>query len=474
MGTEFGSITSALSALQAERNALQVTGQNIANANTNGYTRQRAVFQAVGGSVIPAMYARSDGVGSGVDVSQVQRLQDTFLEQRANTENATLSNLQGVQNTLADIENGFGEPGSTGVQALLSSYWNSWDDVANNPADSAARTALIGAAQSVATALNTASGSLSTQWTSSQESLQTIVGHVNVTATNIASLNKAIVAATAAGNSPNDLMDQRDLLIRDLASSLGVTTRANPNGATDVLLGGSSLVSGSDARQLTVTGATALDQVGATPVSLAWSDTAQPAYGLSGQAGALLTTLNGTIPSYSTQLDAVTNQLVTDVNAQQAAGYDLNGNPGAPFFDPAGTTAGTISVALSDPAQVAASAQPPTTIPPVPPAVTPTVQPSYDGGNAQAMANMSGTGADASYRAMIVNLGSASSSAQQRVSTEQGVVQQLEQARDSAAGVDLDEEQTNMITFQHAYDAAAKYLSVIDSVLDTLINKTLV
>lgn len=464
MGTEFGTITAALSALQADRNALQVTGQNIANSSTDGYTRQRAVFQAVGGSVIPAMYARSDGIGSGVDISGVQRLQDAFLEQRANAENATLANLQGAQDTFANIENAFGEPGSSGLQSLLSSYWNSWDDVANNPADSAARTSLIGAGQSVATALNTASGSLSAQWTSSRESLQAAVEHVNATAANVAALNKAIVAATAAGNSPNDLMDQRDLLIRDLATSLGVTTRANANGSTDVLLGGSSLVSGSDTRQLVLTGATALDQAGTTPVSLSWSDTGQPAYPTSGQAGALLTALNGTLPSYSSQLDAVAKQLATSVNAGQAGGYDLNGNPGTPFFDPAKLTAGSITVVLTDPALVAASAQPPTA----------PGQPSYDGSNAQAMANMSGTGADATYRTLIVTLGAASRGTQQQVTTQQGVAQQVTQARDSAAGVDLDEEQTNLITYQHAYEAAARFLSVVDSVLDTLINKTLV
>jgi flagellar hook-associated protein 1 FlgK len=275
MGTEFGTIGSALSALQAERKALEVTGQNIANSSTAGYTRQRAVFQAVGGSVIPAMYSKSDGVGAGVNLSDVQRLQDTFLEQRANTENGTLSNLSTTQGTLSDIENSFGEPGDGGLQALLSSYWNGWDDVANHPDDASARTALIGTAQSLASGLNVAAGSLSAQWNSSRQSLGSIVGQVNDAATNIASLNKAIIAATSAGNHPNDLMDQRDLLIRQLASSIGVTTKVNDNGSTDVLIGGSSLVSGSLARQLTVSGATAVDQVSSTPVTLNWADTAQ-------------------------------------------------------------------------------------------------------------------------------------------------------------------------------------------------------
>lgn len=468
MGTEFGTIGSALSALQAERKALEVTGQNIANASTAGYTRQRAVFTAVGGSVIPAMYSKSDGVGAGVDLTEVQRLQDAFLEQRANTENGTLSNLTSTQGTLSDIENSFGEPGDNGLQALLSSYWNGWDDVANNPGDSSARTALIGTAQSLATGLNVASGSLSSQWTSSLSSVQSIVNNVNSTATNIAALNKAIVAATSAGNQPNDLMDQRDLLIRQLSSQIGATTRVNADGSTDVLIGGSALVSGSLSRQLAIGGATALDQATANPVSLSWSDTGQVVNAASGQVGGLLTALNTTIPSYATQLDAVAAQLVTSVNAQQAAGYDLTGAAGGPFFDPAKTTAASISVVLTDPKGVAASSQAPTLDASGNPVV------SLDGGNAQKFANFSGTGADATYRQMIVKLGSESQTAQQKVTTQQSVVQQIQTSRDSASGVDLDEEQTNLITYQQAYNAAAQFLSVLDGVLDTLINHTLV
>jgi flagellar hook-associated protein 1 FlgK len=468
MGTEFGTIGTALSALQAERKALEVTGQNIANANTAGYTRQRAVMTAVGGSVIPAMYSKSDGVGAGVNLSDVQRLQDAFLEQRANTENGTLNNLQSTQSTLSDIENSFGEPGDSGLQALLSSYWNGWDDVANNPGDSAARTALIGTAQSLAAGLNVAASSLSSQWKSSSESLQSIVNNVNGTAANIASLNKAIVAATSAGNHPNDLMDQRDLLIRQLATQIGATTRVNNDGSTDVFVGGSALVSGSLSRQLTIGGATAVDQATANPVSLSWSDTGQIVNTASGQVGGLLNTLNATIPSYASQLDAVAAQLVTSVNAQQGAGYDLTGAAGGPFFDPVKTTAASITVVLTDPNGVAASSNPPTLDANGNPVV------SLDGSNAQKFANFSGTGADALYRQMIVKLGSESQSAQQKVTTQQGVVQQIQQSRDSAAGVDLDEEQTNLITYQQAYNAAAKFLSVIDSVLDTLINRTLV
>lgn len=467
MGTELGSLSTALSALQSERKALEVTGQNIANANTAGYTRQRANLQAVGGSVQPAMYSTSDGIGNGVTVVDVQRLQDSFLEQRANTENGTLSSLTVSQQTYSDIENSFGEPGATGIQNLLSTFANGWDDVANNPKDPGARTALIGDAESVASALNTSSSALNAQWASSNQTLNSEVGQINDAATNIAALNKAIVAATNAGNSPNDLMDQRDSLIRTVAGMIGVTTKPQADGATDVLIGGSSLVSGSLARQLTVGGATALDQVASTPVTLTWADTGTAVTASTGDVGGYLTSLNSTIPSYSNQLDAIASSLVTTVNAQQAAGYDLNGAAGANFFDPTKTTAANITVTISDPNTIAASAVAPTTD------ANGATVPSLDGANAQLIASTSLKPTSDTYRQMIVQLGSASQSVQQKTSTQQAVVQQVQASRDSAAGVDLDEEQTNMISYQQAYNAAAQYVTVINSVLDTLINRML-
>ncbi len=494
MGTEFGALSTALSAMQTERKALEVTGQNIANAGTAGYTREAVNMQALGGSVQPAMYSTSDGIGDGVQVVSVQRLQDAFLEQQANTANGSLSNLTASQTTYSDMENAFGEPSSTGIQSMMSTFFNSWDDVASNPSGtgigasgaSGSRTALLGDAQSLADGLNNASTSLAAQWSSSDQSLTMSVMQVNSTAKNIASLNQAIVASTAAGNQPNDLMDQRDELIRSLASSVGVTTRVNPNGSTDVLLGGSSLVSGVTSRALTVppTSATSLAQVTGSPSVLAtvtWADTGASAAISGGTVGGTLASLNSTIPNYSSKLDSVASSLASAVNAQQAKGTDLTGNLGQPIFGTNDTTttvtAANIKVVMTDPSAIAAataatdsSGNPIVTLDP---SGNPVV--SLDGSNAQAFANQSGALANAalSYNSMIVQLGSESQSVQQQTTTQQSVVTQVQASRDSESGVDIDQEQTNLITFQQAFNAAAQYTSVLDQVLDTLINKTL-
>jgi flagellar hook-associated protein 1 FlgK len=491
VGTEFGSLSIALSAMQTERQALEVTGQNIANSGTAGYTRQRVDMQAIGGSVQPAMYSTSDGIGDGVQVLTVQRLQDAFLEQQANSANGSLSSLQGSQSTYADLEDAFGEPGSGGLSTSIATFFNSFDDVASNPSgngvgtsgSSGSRTALLGNAQALADGLNTAANSLASQWSSTQQSMTATVAQINTTAANIASLNQAIVSATAAGNQPNDLMDQRDTLIRSLASSLGVTTKVNANGSTDVLLGGSALVSGNIARQLSVptSSATALSQVTSTPsvtASVVWSDTGTPAAISGGTVGADLAALNSTIPSYSSQLDAVAASLASSVNAQQAKGTDLTGNLGQPIFgtnnSAATVTASNITVVMTDPNGIAAATAATNSL--GQPVVTldssgnPVV--SLDGSNAQAFANQAGALSNAStaYNTMIVQLGSQSQSVQQQTTTQQSVVTQVEASRDSQSGVDTDEEQTNLITYQQAYNAAAQYTSVINQVLDTLIN----
>jgi flagellar hook-associated protein 1 FlgK len=491
VGTEFGSLNIALSAMQTERKALEVTGQNIANSGTVGYTRQRVDMQAIGGSVQPAMYATSDGIGDGVEAISVQRLQDAFLEQQANTANGSLSNLQGSQSTYSSLENSFGEPGTTGISSSLSTFFNSFDDVASNPAgngtsssdSSGSRTALLGNAQSLADALNTASTNMSQQWTSTNQTLATTVASVNSTAQSIASLNKAIVAATNAGNQPNDLMDQRDTLIRSLASDIGVTTKVNANGSTDVMVGGSALVTGSTSRLLAVptTSATSLDQVTATPsvpATVTWADTGSAATITGGTVGSDLTALNSTIPTYASKLNAVAASLASSINAQQAKGTDLTGNLGKPIFgtsDASATvTAANISVVMTDPNGIAAATA--ATDSSGNPIVTldssgnPVV--SLDGSNAQTMADQSGALGDAttSYNSMIVLLGSQSQSVTQQTTTQQSVTTQVEASRDAESGVDTDEEQTNLITYQQAYNAAAQYTSVMNQVLDNLIN----
>ena len=454
----FGGLSTALSALYAQRRGLDVTGQNIANANTEGYSRQRAQMEAVGGPTIPAMFATHDSVGAGVTVSRVDRITDKFLEARGRAEHAQNSYLTDRKQMLNRIEEGFGEPSDTGLQSQLSEFWSSWHDLANSPGDLAARTQLLERGKTVVASLRNTHDTLSSLFTTSREQLDATVTDVNNTVDQIAQLNKAVVRAQIAGQPVNELADQRDLMVLHVAELTGASATVRDDGSVDLTLGGSSLVSGSLSRSLVAYGAGRLDDIGINPVGIRWVDNSTTASISSGRVSSTLETLGTTLPYYATQVDSVVATIASTVNTQHAAGFDQAGVAGGAFFS--GTTAGTLAVAITDPTKIAAAASGGTA--------------SLDGANADAIAAIatSATGPDRTYRQLVVDLGVAGQTINRRAAIQQTITTDIDSARTAESGVNLDEEMTNMISYQRAYDAAAKIISVIDNMLDTLINRT--
>ncbi|GGK83014.1 flagellar hook-associated protein FlgK [Mangrovihabitans endophyticus] len=455
MGSSFGSINTALSSLYAQRRALDVTGQNIANANTEGYTRQHVVMQSQTGSIRPAMYARSDGLGSGVAVSAVQRVRDEYLENRGRAEHANSAYLTRQTAAYSSIEDVFAEPSDTAMQAQLHDMWDAWADVANNPKDSAARAALIQRSATVADGLNTAHDALAGQWRGTREQLVAYVDEVNTAATHVAQLNDTIVKAQASGVTVNELEDQRDLQVLKLAELTGATASKRPNGAMDVFVGNSTLVSEFTPRQLEVTGALRLEDQGTDPLTLRWADTGTKVT-VGGTMGAMSDVMTTIIPAISDELDVIAKNLIDTVNAAHTGGFQLDGTPGTDFFS--GTTAGTIAVAISDPSEVAAAATAGT----------------LDNTVADGLADVgtSSTGPDAQYRDMIARLGVAAQSSSRRTEIQATITEQVDSARESTSGVNLDEEMTNLLTYQRGYEAASRVLTTVDAMLDQLINRT--
>src|SRR3954454_20806775 len=243
----FSGLNTAYSGLVAQRRALEVTGQNVANANTAGYTRQRADLESVGGPAVPAMYSKYDGAGDGVKVASVSRITDTFLQARAQTEAGKVAAQDATATALARIEDVFPEPSDSALGSTLADTWNAWSDVANNPGDEAPRSALLQQAQTLTGNLNAASKNLSDQWTQQRAELSVTVDEVNVAAKGIAELNLAIRRDTQAGVPANELMDRRDSLVDKLSSLVGATSRPGEDGVVDVYIGGTAIVRGSAA-----------------------------------------------------------------------------------------------------------------------------------------------------------------------------------------------------------------------------------
>ena len=455
--SDFFGLRVALSALHAQRRGMEVAGHNVANAATEGYSRQRVDMTPDAGPIAPSRWSRWERGGQGVEVQGIDRLRDAFLEARGHQEHAADAGLRRTASVLGRVETTFGEPGDNGLATQLADFWTSWDVVGNAPDDLSARKALVEQSKTVAGGLNATAASLTATRTAAVEQVRTTVAEVNATAARVADLNRAVRDAVRNGLSPNDLADQRDLLVSKLADAVGVTARAGETGQVDVYLNGTALVRGDAAVPLAVV---------EDPASVALKFDNGSTYTFTvdgGDVGGNLKVVNDVLPRYQAQLDDVAERLAATVNGQHTLGFDLNGNPGVGFFTVGGGAAGiaVVPAVAEDPKLVAA-------------ATGSRPEERFGGTNALRLAEAASdpTGPDQAYRSLIVGLGVETQTLNQRVAIQGQLTAQIDGARESEAGVNLDEEMTNMVAFQHAYEAAAKFMTAVDQMLDTLINRT--
>ncbi|MEU4423709.1 flagellar hook-associated protein FlgK [Actinoplanes sp. NPDC024001] len=483
MGSTFSGLNTALTSLYAQRRGLDVTGQNIANASTEGYTRQRVVMHAQNANLVPGIYATTDAVGSGVTVSSVERMRNTALDHRSYTEHANSAYHNARAGAYGLIEDVFAEPSDTALQARLQDMWDGWNTVAANPDKAAPKAALIEQATTVAATLNDAAGALNSQYKSTRAGLETYVGDVNKAAEAVAKLNKEIVIATQAGLQANELQDQRAQQILKLSELVGATATDTPDGGVNVYVGSAQLVSDFSARTIEVRphGATRLEDLATVDVNLDWADTKGPV-SAGGTLGASMELLarGGTLQTISQRLDTVATKLADSVNAVyaggtsadgtvHAGGFAMDGTHGDPFFvridSSAPLSAANIKVGVTDPEKLAVSSGDPSgnSVPKI-----------LDGVVADDLSELatSRTDADAEYQALIGDLGVSAQSAIRRRDIQNSVTDQVDAARDAESGVNLDEEMTNLLTYQRGYEAASRVLTTIDSMLDQLINRT--
>jgi flagellar hook-associated protein 1 FlgK len=437
-------LETTLRGILAQQLALDVTGHNIANANTVGYSRQRASLVATDPYTVPGVTRppQAGQLGTGVDVDQYERVRDAFVDIQLRAQTMLNGANQATQDGLQQVEQAFNEPSDSGLNSLLAKYWSAWQDVSNSPENLATRQALAAAASSLAGGFNQVSQQLSTLQTQTATNVTYTINDVNSIGTQIAALNDAIAKSTVTGDHPNDLLDQRDLLI-DKLSELGNVALANgANGAVDVSIGGAALV----------TGATSATLAEASLTSLT-----------SGKLSALVRLRDTTIPGYQTQLNTIASTLISQTNTAHAAGFDLSGTAGGTFFT--GTDAATIGVnsaLVTNPALIAASGN------------------GQPGNAAAALAinTLRGTVVigsatiDQAYSQLVTRIGSDSQEAQRSLDTSSLLASTLQSKRDSVSGVSLDEEMTNMVRFQRGYQASARALSAMDDMLDTLITWT--
>ncbi|GAA4344836.1 flagellar hook-associated protein FlgK [Angustibacter luteus] len=461
MSSTFSGLSTALNALMSQRAALTVTGQNIANANTVGYTRQRAELASVLSSTKAGMMSGTaiGNNGGGVTVSSIRRLADAFVDarQRDAHSNASYATAQGA--ALDQVEGMLGEPSTNGLSAQLSDFWGAWQGLSNNPDSVPARQALLSKAATIVGTIKQGRASVDSAFTDTRAQLDALVTDVNTTAKSIADLNDQIRALTAGGNPPNELIDQRDQLSLHLSELVGGRSTTNDDGTVSISVNGVSVVSGTRAATLAVSGGNTIDTLAATPLQLTWSSGSTATFG-SGQVAGTIDALTSTFVDAANSYDQVASVLASSVNAVHSTGQDLDAVATGDFF--AGTTAKTLSVAITDPRKIGAAA------------LAPDGKPSLDASVADAMAALatSRTGADVQWSSFVAATGVAAAMAHSNVSVRTSISTQSDANRASASGVSLDEEMSNMLMFQRAYEGAGRVMTAVDEMLDTLINRT--
>lgn len=461
MSTFLG-LNTALRGVLAQQAALNVTSHNVANAGTDGYTRQRADMVASDPYALPAMNTVFPGMmGTGVTVSGIVRLRDQFIDQNLRLQQARLSNADTTADSLDQLQAIFNEPNGAGLSSLIDKYFTSVQAVATNPQDTGARQAMVQAGSNLATAFNQLSVQITDLQNQSNAQLNQDVTDINGYSQQIAALNQQIKESYAIGLQPNDLLDQRDRLMDQLAKKMDYTYTENTT-----------------THEITISmGATAnlVDPTapgGFNAITRAQLDSAYLAGDYTtGSVFANESLLDGTkatsLPAYLTQLNDLANSIVTGMNAQNALGFDLGGVAGGNLWNPAGITAATMQWTAAAGGIAAASSW----AAPGEPGNGNNMTALFDLKTVVQGAPLNATWQGA-YSNIITAIGTQASSNAQAQTNQGALVDALTSRRSETSGVSLDEEMTNMLRFQQAYNASARALTAMDEALDTLINRT--
>ena len=470
----FGNLDMANGALRANALAMEVAGQNISNVNNPAYARQRVTLR----SASPINDGRLGPQGDGVEVTAITQIRDALVDQQIQGETSVRGALAAEQQGLQFAEAGLGQQvntdtagangttaaggiaGQNGLSTRLAELFMGFQGLSTDPSSLAQRQVLAGKAQDFTAQLNQTSTRLNNARTMLNDSLRSDVTKVNDALQTIAGLNGNIVDMEVGGRGvANDLRDLRQQKIEELANLTKTDVSTNSNGSLELEIGGVTVVSGAKVLDTlaaydagggqflvrTVTGGTTVNPGG-------------------GRLQGTINARDNGLATLQTNLDNFAAQMATEVNNVYRGGFGLGGTTGQNFFT--GSTAATLAVnatVVASPASIQAAG---------------VAGAAGDNQVALALAQLADkkiTGLTNQtftehYAKTVGDLGQALSSVNGQISNQDVVQKMLTMQRQSISGVSLDEEMTDMMRFQHAYQASARVISIIDSMLQTAIN----
>lgn len=461
MSNIYGLLTIGQSALLTQQKAIDVTGNNIANVNTPGYSRQRLTI-IQNSPVRVGSQTMNTGVSSE---AAIQRFYDQFISAQLSDETESLGRWQAQQEALEKAELIFDESGDYGLSGAMSEFWNAWQDLANDPSGVAERTSLVSAGQFLSETFNQMYNSLSELQEDIDANVTTTVGQINDIADRIAELNRKVSQIEVSGLNANEMRDERDQLVLELSELIDVQSFEDENGNINISVGnGKALVDGTNTWDLTTT-----DNGGVQDVFWVGSDSTNVNITTQISGGELkgwTEARDVLIPDYMNQLDTLAANIISEVNALHAAGTTLDSvnTSGVAFFTGTGAVDIAVNSDIVDNTDLIAAAEAGEGLP---------------GGNSTAMAiaelqsatAMPGSSTfDAYYNSLVSKIGADVQSADFNQAHQATMVQNLENYKLEVSGVSLDEEMIKLVQFQQAYNAAAKIITTADEMLDSLMS----
>ncbi|SRR5712692_73018 len=448
----FGTLSIALSALEASQGALASTTNNVANVNTPGFSRQRPVL-VENSPVVQGQLT----FGTGVTLQQIESLRDPILQMRIQEETQHQGQLDAFVSAMQQAQVMFASS-SGDIGSQISKFFSSLSQLSTNPANLALRQGVLTAAANLASTFRNTASNLTQQRSNLDLSVTQAIQQVNLLTKRIAGLNSQISGMQGLNQDASAFIDQRDVLIGQLSSLVDVSQIHSDNGLTLTTSNGTALVAGGQSFALnTQTDISGVQHIFAQGKDITGNLT-------SGQLGGLLQARDQNIPTLLSNLDTLAAGFATSVNTAHRSGFDLNGAAGGDFFVAPPISgvgaAASMAVQITDPALIAASSD---------------GSPGSNG-NVNVLSAVhdqvvaSGQTATEYYANLVFGVGSNVSNGSAELSSSQLILRQLQDQRGSVSGVSLDEEAANMVQYQRAYDAAARVVTTVNQMLDTVIN----
>ena len=459
----FNALNAARTSLEVNQKSIEIVGNNISNVNTEGYSRQSAQLETY-----PAVNFGDFFVGQGVKISNVKRDHDVFIQAQLEDKYIDYGYANGQTRTLEELERVFNITDDN-LSSDIDKFFDAWQELSASPSDLVLRDTVIQRGALLATTFNNTANGLNTIIGNINDTIISEVDALNATITEIAELNDRIYNIEVRGQMANSARDERDVLVKSLAESLGATTYLDNNGMVNVQLpGGLPLVQGNMPMSLEA------DTSGANVSLILHAGGVARSLGtntLGGEMAGMFYMRDEFIPSLSDDLDRLSWEITTQVNAQHVLGSGLDGNPAVNFFVDTtvvgppvyANSARNMATNLTDATQVAAGFPP---------------DPAAPGDNQNALI-ISNLGEDITidgidnfnsfYGKMTSQIGIEANQNSLMISGAQDAVDQLENLRDGFVGVSLEEEMISLIQYQRGFESSAKFLTTVDEMMDTLI-----